>query len=180
MFFTQSVHLRSLICDLRQVTNIVSAVADDGYDGDTLKDEHGDQVTKPHADLVEGQQHEIDEELNKTNDPQVYADGDSGKGGNGQDRRASLHRAVSDKESAENLLLDNLISAGCSLEAQARRMMMNQLDEGSPVQTLLRADRNQQLRDMRSLNLPEKEMKQIMSEEGGGDSDLLQQVSDYS
>ena len=114
-----------------------------------------------HADLVEEQHAEIDRELTRTDD--------SNKG-------TDLKKAVTDDDSAENKLLDDLISAGCSLEATARRIMMNQLPEGSAPQTLLRADRNQQLRDMRSLGVDEGEMNEIMSEEGDGNSDLMQQV----
>lgn len=127
---------------------------------------------KTHAEMVEEQHAEIDQELTRTDDAEAY--GEDGTGS-----KDPIKNARTDEESAENLLLDELVSAGCNLESQARRIMMNQLPEGAAPQTVLRADRNQQLRDMRSLGVDEKRMKQIMSEDGGGDSDLLQQVCSH-
>jgi len=132
-------------------------MSDGGYDGDTLQDDRGNEVMKAHADLVKDQKKELERHVARDDD-----------------------NPFDDKTADEYKLLESLISAGCDLEAQARRIMMNQLPEGSAAQTLLRADRNQQLRDMRSLGLPEEEMKKIMAEEAGDDAgDLVQQTSDY-
>ena len=150
-------------------------MADGGFSGDTLASDQGEGVMKTHAELVDEQHHQLDREMTQTDDAQTSRE-NGGKEAVDQNMSSKVDRAKNDESSVENQLLNTIISAGCNLESQARRIMMNQLGEGSAPQTLLRADRNQQLRDMRSLELPEKEMKQIMSEEASGDPDLMQQV----
>jgi hypothetical protein len=54
-------------------------------------------------------------------------------------------------------------------------MMLGQLEEGCMAQNLLRADRNQQLRDMKALGVGKGEMEGIMKEAEGGD--ILEEVS---
>ena len=150
-------------------------MADGGFSGDTLASDQGEGVMKTHAELVDDQHNQLDREMTQTDDAETFRE-HGGKEAGSPKMSSKVDRARNDESSAENQLLNTIISAGCNLESQARRIMMNQLGEGSAPQTLLRADRNQQLRDMRSLDIPEKEMKQIMSEEAGGDPDLMQQV----
>lgn len=145
------------------ITNMVSAVSDPGFDGDKLKDEHGNGVTETHASLIDEEHRNIDQKL----------------GERSQNDTDPVDRAVKDSGSPERFLLEKMIAAGCSLEAQARRIMMNQLPEGSAPQTILRADRNQQLRDMRALGVDQKALNDIMSEEADSDGDLLQQTVEY-
>ncbi len=83
-------------------------------------------MLKTHADLVEEKHAEIDREVTVTDDPEclrhIPANGESR-----DDIEKRIDRAKEDDYSAENKLLNKLISAGCSLEAQARRITMTQL-----------------------------------------------------
>jgi hypothetical protein len=80
-------------------------------------------------------------------------------------------------QSIEQYLLEEFLQHACYLEAQARRMILNQLITGSQPVIVLQADQNQMLRDMRSLGLSEQALKRITDANEAGNADLLKQVS---
>ncbi|KZT57304.1 voltage-gated potassium channel [Calocera cornea HHB12733] len=146
---------------LQAVSNVVSSWSDKRFSAQELGEEHGDGVVRAHAEFVLEHHSVLADQLAAFR---------------------KEHPSLPDEEvdpAFERALVGEMISLACALEAQSRRMLINQMPADSQAQVLLRADRNQQLRDMRSLGLPEEQLRQLMREEVQGDADVLTQVGKY-
>lgn len=149
---------------LQAISNIVTSMTQPKPSIDDIKEDHGDDVLKPHADFVRDHDQVLEEGLASRKRQQ-------------SDSTSLVSLTSSSHRSAERQLLAELLQLTCSLEAQARRMILNQLDSGSQPVLVLQGDQNQQLRDIRSLGLGEDELKKIAGANEAGNSDLLNQVS---
>ncbi len=147
-----------------QVANIVTSVTQGSPSTEDLKKDHGEQVLKPHAEFVEEHRREIEKGIAERQEQHRRSSGSS------TSSSTALNRSI------EQHLLEELLQYACSLEAQARRIILNQLDAGSQPVIVLQADQNQMLRDMRSLGLSEKALKDIAEANEAGNADILKQV----